>query len=97
MDRSKQPAPVNVGTAPHPVLPEFYSDPGVRPDFINGLFNRSAGHYDWISAVLSFGTDKSYRKNALRHAGLTPAMQLLDVATGTGLVAEAALQLGLPP
>lgn len=87
----------NSATAPHPVLPEFYSDPNVRPDFINGLFNRSAGHYDWISSVLSFGTDKSYRRNALRVAGLKPGMQLLDVATGTGLVAEAALQLGLPP
>lgn len=82
---------------PHPPLTSFYSAPQERPEYIAHLFNASAAHYDWISAVLSFGTDKMYRREALRKAGLKPGMRLLDVATGTGLVAQAALQLGIPP
>ena len=48
-------------------------------------------------AVNSFGSCRAYRKWALRRAGLKPEMQLLDVATGTGLAAQAALDLGLSP
>ncbi|MGZ8900320.1 MAG: class I SAM-dependent methyltransferase [Limisphaerales bacterium] len=80
---------------PHRPLTEFYSRPSERPEYIAHLFNSSAQYYDWISSVLSFGSDRHYRKVALRNAGLTQGMRLLDVATGTGLVARAALQLGL--
>jgi demethylmenaquinone methyltransferase/2-methoxy-6-polyprenyl-1,4-benzoquinol methylase len=76
-------------------LTEFYSEPNERPEYIAHLFNSSAQYYDWISAVLAFGSDRYYRRTALRKAGLKPGMRMLDVATGTGLVARAALQLGL--
>lgn len=88
----------NVGTErPHRPLTEFYSDPRERPEYIAHLFNESARHYDWISSVMAFGSDKYYRRAALAKAGLKPGMRMLDVATGTGLVARAALQLGLAP
>lgn len=45
---------------------------------------------------MALGSDRYYRRMALHKAGLQPGMKLLDVATGTGLVARAALQLGLP-
>ena len=80
---------------PHRPLTEFYSAPGERPEYIAHLFNASAQHYDWISSVLAFGSDKYYRRMALNKAGLKPGMRMLDVATGTGLVARAALQLGM--
>ena len=80
---------------PHRPLTEFYARPSERPEYIAHLFNSSAAHYDWISSVMALGSDRYYRKMALRKAGLTPGMRLLDVATGTGLVARAALQLGL--
>jgi demethylmenaquinone methyltransferase / 2-methoxy-6-polyprenyl-1,4-benzoquinol methylase len=80
---------------PHRPLTEFYSRPSERPEYIAHLFNSSAQYYDWISSVLAFGSDRYYRKLALRKAGLQPGMRMLDVATGTGLVARAALQLGL--
>lgn len=83
--------------APHRPLKEFYADPRERASYINRLFNNSAPHYDWISKVLAFGSDKYYRRIALRKAGLKPGMKLLDVASGTGLVAQAALDIGLPP
>ncbi len=82
---------------PHRPLTEFYSAPDERPEYIAHLFNESARHYDWISSVLAFGSDKYYRRVALNKAGLKPGMRMLDVATGTGLVARAALQLGLKP
>ena len=83
--------------APHRDLPEFYESREQRPEFVMHLFDNTARYYDRISSVLSFGSCKAYRKMALRRAGLAPGMRLLDVATGTGLAAAAALSLGLPP
>lgn len=82
---------------PHRPLTEFYSSPEQRAEYVANLFNRSAVHYDWISAVLSFRSDRYYRRTALKRAGLKPGMRMLDVATGTGLVARAALQNGTRP
>jgi len=79
------------------VLTGFYSEAEGRAGFVKQLFDHTAVHYNWISGVLSFGTDRQYRKSALRRAGLRSGMKLLDVATGTGLVARAALDLGLRP
>lgn len=80
---------------PHRPLTDFYSAPQERPAYLADLFDHSAPHYDWISSALAFGSDRYYRRTALRKAGLAPGMKLLDVATGTGLVARAALELGL--
>ncbi len=91
------PEPTIAPARPHRPLTEFYSQPDERPEYIAHLFNASAQHYDWISSVLAFGSDRYYRKMALRKAGLEPGMRMLDVATGTGLVARAALQLGMAP
>ena len=44
---------------------------------------------------MSFGTDRAYRRRSLKLAGLKPGMRVLDVATGTGLVAQAALSVGI--
>lgn len=93
-------APVEPTTAterPHRPLTEFYAAPAERPEYIAHLFDASARHYDWISSILAFGSDRYYRKMALRKAGLKPGLRMLDVATGTGLVARAALQIGLAP
>lgn len=80
---------------PHRPLTEFYRSPEQRPGYVANLFNRSAEHYDWISSVLSFGSDRYYRRRTLQQAGLKPGMRMLDAATGTGLVARAALQCGV--
>jgi demethylmenaquinone methyltransferase / 2-methoxy-6-polyprenyl-1,4-benzoquinol methylase len=90
-------APTQERLAPHRDLPEFYATHDQRPEFVRRLFDNTACYYDRISSALSFGSCKAYRKMALRRAGLKPGMRLLDVATGTGLVAGAALALGLKP
>jgi demethylmenaquinone methyltransferase/2-methoxy-6-polyprenyl-1,4-benzoquinol methylase len=81
--------------APHPTLTEFYPAPAGRARFVNELFDRAARDYDWMSGAMSFGTDRLYRRRALQEAGLKPGMRVLDVATGTGLVAQAALDAGV--
>ena len=81
--------------APHPTLTEFYSAPSERARYVNELFDRAARDYDWLSGAMSFGTDRPYRRRALQQAGLKPGMRVLDVATGTGLVAQAALDSGI--
>jgi demethylmenaquinone methyltransferase/2-methoxy-6-polyprenyl-1,4-benzoquinol methylase len=80
---------------PHPTLTEFYPAPAERARFVNELFDRAARDYDWMSGALSLGTDRPYRRWVLQQAGLKPGMRVLDVATGTGLVAQAALESGV--
>ena len=80
---------------PHRPLTDFYAAPSQRSNYVSGLFDRAARDYDWMSGLLSLGTDRQYRRHALRQAGLRPGMRVLDVATGTGLVAQAALGLGI--
>src|SRR5262249_49336196 len=83
--------------APHRPLAEFYPEPAVRDRFVTPLFDECARDYDWTSRLLSLGSDRRYRKRALQRAGLKPGMRLLDVASGTGLMIEAALELGVIP
>lgn len=83
--------------APHRPLAEFYAAPAARGQYVNQLFDDAAPDYDWVSGVMSFWTDRRYRREALQRAGLQPGMRLLDVASGTGLMTRAALELGLEP
>lgn len=79
--------------APHPPLRKYYARDADRLPFVVGLFDGSARHYDWICGVGSFGSGRFYRRWTLGRHGLRPGMKLLDVATGTGLVAKAALSI----
>ncbi len=83
--------PVN----PHAPLPEFYGDPTARQRWVEDLFDRAAPDYDRISQAMSFGQGRRYRREALMRSGLRPGFRVLDVATGTGLVAAAALEAGV--
>jgi demethylmenaquinone methyltransferase/2-methoxy-6-polyprenyl-1,4-benzoquinol methylase len=83
--------------APHRPLDEFYTAPAARGKFVNQLFDEAAPDYDWVSGAMSFWTDRRYRREALQRAGLQPGQKLLDVASGTGLMTRAALELGLEP
>lgn len=78
---------------PHPALPDYYPDLAQRPAFVRGLFDRTAGYYDRVNRLFSFGSGSWYRRRALLQAGLRPGMTVLDVAIGTGLVARQALAI----
>ena len=76
---------------PHPTLDRYYRSEDERPAMVRDLFDAGAPSYEWICRVMSFGTGEWYRARALRDAGLREGSRVLDVATGTGLVARAAM------
>jgi demethylmenaquinone methyltransferase/2-methoxy-6-polyprenyl-1,4-benzoquinol methylase len=78
---------------PHPVLAGYYAGRGERGDFVRGLFDRTARHYDAINRAVSLGTGGWYRRRILKLAGLKPGLDVLDVAVGTGLLARQARRL----
>jgi demethylmenaquinone methyltransferase/2-methoxy-6-polyprenyl-1,4-benzoquinol methylase len=78
---------------PHPVIPEFYAERAQRLPFVRGLFNRTAPHYDAINQVFSLGSGRRYRRQCLLRSGLRPGMRLIDVAIGTGLLAQEAVSI----
>ena len=78
---------------PHEVLPAYYGSPAERRPFVGRLFDDGAPYYEKINRWMSFGTGVLYRRDALRRAGLAAGMKVLDVATGTGVVARAALEV----
>ena len=76
--------------APHPPLTRYYQREEERREYVLGLFNRTAGDYERIETLLSWGSGPWYRRQALLRAGLAPGMRVIDVGVGTGLVARAA-------
>lgn len=78
-------------TPPHPVLEAYYPTAADRESFVGGLFDGAARYYNRVGQLLDLGSGPWYRRQALRRAGLRPGMRLLDVATGTGLVARGAV------
>jgi demethylmenaquinone methyltransferase/2-methoxy-6-polyprenyl-1,4-benzoquinol methylase len=78
---------------PHPTLTEYYSSEASKAPFLEEIFDRTAVHYDRIDAFGFLGTGRSYRKWVLTRTGLRPGMRLIDVASGTGLVAVAASEI----
>ena len=53
------------------------------------LFAGLPRRYDAAGAILSFGQDPRWRKAMVARVGAGPQDRVLDVATGTGMVAEA--------
>jgi demethylmenaquinone methyltransferase/2-methoxy-6-polyprenyl-1,4-benzoquinol methylase len=78
---------------PHRTLTRYYGTDSERSHYVRELFDQGSVHYDAINEILSFGTGQRYRQDALQRNGLTAAMQVLDVATGTGGVARAAAKI----
>jgi hypothetical protein len=44
--------------SPHRPLTEFYPEPAARQNFVNELFDEAAPDYDWVSGMMSFGSDQ---------------------------------------
>ena len=78
--------PTSSPVAPHPVLTEYYPTAEARRERVNARFDASARHYDWITAVMSFGSGRWYRGDALKRNGLAEGTRLIDVGAGTGVI-----------
>ncbi|PYQ32159.1 MAG: dimethylmenaquinone methyltransferase [Acidobacteria bacterium] len=79
--------------APHTPLTDYYGDPSQREHYVREIFDETAPWYDWAIRFMSFGSGSWYRREALKRIGLKPGMRLLDIATGTGVVARAAAEV----
>jgi demethylmenaquinone methyltransferase/2-methoxy-6-polyprenyl-1,4-benzoquinol methylase len=77
--------------APHRPLEDYYRGEEGRRPFLRRIFDQAAGDYDLIERLMALGSGTWYRRKALIRAGLRPGMDVLDVATGTGLVAREAV------
>jgi len=58
------------------------------PGDADRIFRGIARSYDRVAAILSFGQDPRWRAALVRSVGARPGERVLDVATGTGLVAS---------
>lgn len=79
--------------APHPVLQDYYGKEEDRRNRVDDMFDSSAEHYDWITDVMSFGSGRMYRRQALQRAGLKTGDKVLDVGAGTGVVSWLAQEI----
>src|SRR4029450_8002600 len=59
-----------------------------RTTFARQLFGAIAPQYDRMGVVLSFGQDPRWRRFLVSKVNAIPGAWVLDVATGTGLVAR---------
>ncbi len=56
------------------------------------MFDNISGRYDFLNHLLSMGIDKGWRRKAISLLKSNPPARLLDIATGTGDFAIAALE-----
>jgi demethylmenaquinone methyltransferase / 2-methoxy-6-polyprenyl-1,4-benzoquinol methylase len=85
--------PSQDGLRPHGTLTRYYENKDQHRAFVQAIFDGTAVDYDRIERILAFGSGPWYRRQALQRAGLAKGAQVLDVGTGTGLVAREALSL----
>ncbi len=64
-----------------------------KKEQVRQMFNNIAPKYDLLNNVLSAGVDKIWRKNAINELAKNHPKKILDVATGTGDFAIAALRI----
>ncbi len=79
--------------APHQPLTSYYDGEAERAGFVLQMFDSTAEDYDRMETILGLGTGPWYRGQALLRAGLRTGMRIVDVGTGTGLVAREAVRI----
>src|SRR5262245_27946649 len=75
-------------------LRRMTQSPDKAPDRIAGMFDAIAPRYDLLNHLLSAGIDRRWRTLAIRTLALTGRETVVDVCSGTGDVALAAVAAG---
>lgn len=65
-----------------------------KAKYVSGMFARIAGRYDLMNVLMSFGRDGAWRSFTVKKARIKPGGLALDVATGTGRIAQEMAQHG---
>ncbi len=63
-----------------------------RAEYVRGMFDRIAGRYDLMNRLITGGQDRKWRRFAVQVADLPARGRLLDIATGTGDIAQETLK-----
>jgi demethylmenaquinone methyltransferase/2-methoxy-6-polyprenyl-1,4-benzoquinol methylase len=74
-------------SSPAPCDPDSHAPGGLKREALE-LFAPLPRHYDRVAAVLSFGQDPRWRRAMVGAVQAQRGERVLDVATGTGLVAQ---------
>jgi demethylmenaquinone methyltransferase/2-methoxy-6-polyprenyl-1,4-benzoquinol methylase len=62
--------------------------------FVQSMFDRIAPRYARMNRLISFGLDQGWRRRGLARLALQPGEWVIDLATGTGELAQLALEGG---
>src|SRR5438132_7072843 len=72
------------------------TDVSKSPTRISGMFDAIAPRYDFLNHLLSGGLDVRWRRRAIASLALTGSERVLDLCTGTGDLAVAAVTAKRP-
>jgi demethylmenaquinone methyltransferase/2-methoxy-6-polyprenyl-1,4-benzoquinol methylase len=75
------------------VVKPYNNESTSKKEEVAEMFNNISKRYDFLNHFLSLGIDKIWRKKAIRILGEVAPKKILDIATGTGDFAIAALKL----
>jgi demethylmenaquinone methyltransferase/2-methoxy-6-polyprenyl-1,4-benzoquinol methylase len=70
-----------------------YQSEGSKKQQVAEMFDNIAHRYDFLNHFLSLGIDKSWRRKAIHELKALRPRKILDIATGTGDLALAAMKL----
>jgi demethylmenaquinone methyltransferase/2-methoxy-6-polyprenyl-1,4-benzoquinol methylase len=65
-----------------------------KTERVRAMFDAIAPRYDLVNRLISLGLDQRWRRHAVRALALAPGSRVLDLACGTGALAEIALRDG---
>ena len=75
------------------VVKPYNNEQSSKKEEVAEMFNNISKRYDFLNHFLSLGIDKIWRKKAIRSLKSIAPQRILDIATGTGDFALAALKL----
>ncbi|MDX2362699.1 MAG: bifunctional demethylmenaquinone methyltransferase/2-methoxy-6-polyprenyl-1,4-benzoquinol methylase UbiE [Crocinitomicaceae bacterium] len=75
------------------VVKPYYKEESSKKEEVAEMFNNISKRYDFLNHFLSLGIDKLWRKKAIKMLREISPERMLDIATGTGDFALAALKL----
>ncbi|MFT5780584.1 MAG: demethylmenaquinone methyltransferase/2-methoxy-6-polyprenyl-1,4-benzoquinol methylase [Crocinitomicaceae bacterium] len=75
------------------IVKPYNREESSKKEEVAEMFNNISKRYDFLNHFLSLGIDKAWRKKAIRQLISIEPKRILDIATGTGDFAIAALKL----
>ena len=75
------------------VVKPYNNEDASKKEEVAEMFNNISKRYDFLNHFFSLGIDKLWRKKAIKMLGECSPKKILDMATGTGDFAVAALKL----